>query len=432
MPYVTLGTASQLQIQVPTVGSTNWGDTLRTQNFLLIAQHDHTGSGNGTQISTGALAADAVTGAKLRLDNNEYLRARNAADTANINIVRIGTTNHIELGAPFKNNTYITARDQADSADLNIWKIDGGDNLDFGTDISRLVMKNNTAIQSDNAGGTPTDMIKLDASDELVINPDVNKLVMKHDTYIQADNSGGTPTNLIKLDTNNDLAIDPEISKLLLKNSTYLTGRNNADSGDVNILRLNTSDKLEISPEISAVVKLSNNVALQHRNQADSAYISTVNLNTSDKIALGADLANAAIINNVALQHRNNADSAYIDTIKVNTSDIIEIGAEINSIQTNQVNAGATAVTLTDNTSVAASAGVITLSTDESCRIRYRIVRNGSTQEGVLSFTDADTIPAESYTGADCGVTFSVNAGALEYTTTSTGNNASMYYTILK
>lgn len=359
MPYVTLGTASQLQIQVPTVGTTDWGDTLRTQNFLKIAQHDHTGSGNGSQLSTGSIAADAITGAKIRLDNDEFLKARNATDTANIDIVKIGITNHIELGAPFKNNTYITARDQADTADLNILKIDGGDNLDFGTDVSRLVLK--------------------------------------HDTYLQADNSGGTPTNLLKMDTNDDLAIDPEISKLLLKNSTYITGRNNADNADVNILRLNTSDKLEISPEISTVLKLSNNIALQHRNQADNAYINTISVNTSDKIELGANIV-----------------SSTIETLTTST---------INS---------ESSVTLTDNTSSPASAGVITLSTDESCRIRYRIVRNGATQEGVLSFTDADTIPAESYTGSDVGVTFSVNAGALEYTTTNTTFNASMYYTILK
>lgn len=394
MPFITLGTASELQIQVPTVGTTDWGDTLRTQTFLKIAQHDHTGSGNGANIAGGALAADSITGAKIRLDNNEFLKARNAGDTANIDIIKVGTTDHLELGAPFKNNTYITARDQADSADLNIWKIDGGDNLDFGTDISRLIMKHDTYIQADNSGGTPTNLLKLDTNNDLLIDPEIGKLLLKNDTYVTArNNADSANVNVLKLDTNDDLAIDPDISKLNLKNSTYLTGRNNADAADVNILRLNTSDKLELGPEIATVVKVSNNLALQHRN---------------------------------------NADSAYIDTIKVNASDIIELGAEVDSIQTDTINRGATAVTLTDNTSVAASAGVITLSTDEACTIEYRLVRNGSTQVGRLDFTDVDTIPAESYSGTDVGVTFSVNAGALEYTTTNTGFNASMYYTIIK
>lgn len=362
MAFITLGTATQLQIKVPTIGSTDWADTMRTDTFLKIAQHQHTGSADGAQLGTGSLVADAVTGAKIRLDNNEYLRARNAADSANV--------------------------------------------------------------------------------------------------------------NMIKIDANDDLYIDPEIAKLLIKNDTYVTARNNADSADVNVFKLTTADKLDIGPEISSVIKISNNVALQHRNAADSAYIDTIKVNASDKVVLGADLASLAIINdtfiqarnnadsayidilkvttadkltispeissviklsnNIALQHRNQADSAYIDTIKVNTSDLIVLGAEVVSIQTNTVNAGATAVTLTDNTVIAADASVITLSTDESCRIRYRLVRNGSTQEGVLSFTDVSTIPSESFTGTDVGVTFSVSSGALYYTTTSTGSNVSMYYTILK
>ena len=102
-----------------------------------------------------------------------------------------------------------------------------------------------------------------------------------------------------------------------------------------------------------------------------------------------------------------------------------------NGLTSSQINTELS-VTLTDNTSVAADASVITLGTDESCRIRYRIVRNGAVQEGVLSFTDVDTVPAESFTGSDVGVTFSVSSKALYYTTTSTGFNASMYYTILK
>lgn len=394
MPFITLGTASELQIKVPTVGSTDWGDTLRTDTFLKIAQHDHTGSGNGANIAGGALANDSITGAKIRLDNNEYLKARNQTDTDNINIIKVGTTNHLELGAPFKNNTFITARDQADSADINVWKINAADEIEFGADIEGIIYKHDTYFQADNSGGTPTNLFKLDANNDLLLDPEIGKLLLKNDTYVTARNNADSgDVNVLKLDTNDDLAIDPDISKLNLKNSTYLTGRNNADAADVNILRLNTSDKLELSPEIATVIKVSNNLALQHRNQADSA---------------------------------------YIDTIKLNASDIIELGAEVDSIQTDTVNRGATAVTLTDNTSVAASAGVITLSTDEACVIEYRIVRNGSTQVGRLEFTDVDTIPAESYSGTDVGVTFSVNAGALEYTTTSTGFNASMYYTLIK
>lgn len=393
MPFITLGTASELQIKVPTVGSTDWGDTLRTDTFLKIAQHDHTGSGNGANIAGGALANDSITGAKIRLDNNEYLKARNQTDTDNINIIKVGTTNHLELGAPFKNNTFITARDQADSADINVWKINAADEIEFGADIegivykhdtyfqadnsggtptnlfkldanndftidpdiSKLIMKNNVAIQSDNAGGTPVDMIKLDASDELVINPDVNKLVMKHDTYIQADNSGGTPTNLIKLDTSNELVIDPDVNKLVMKNNTWIQSDNSGGTPS-----------------------------------------SLIKLNASDKIELGANVVSASI------ETLSSGDITMLNTAAL---------------------ADAQATT---------SAGIVSLGTDEACTIHYNIKRGGSTQVGTLQFTDVDTLPAETYTGVDVGVTFTVSSGVLQYATTSTGSAATMTYTVIK
>lgn len=353
MPYITLGAASELQIKVPTIGSTGWADTLRTDTFLKIAEHNHTGSGNGSQLGTGSILADAITGAKIRLDNNEYIRARNAADSANI--------------------------------------------------------------------------------------------------------------NLIKVDANDDAYIDPDLAKLNLKNSTYLTGRNNADSADVNILRVNTSDKLELSPEISAVVKVSNNIALQHRNVADSAYIDTIKVNASDKIALGADLANAAIITNTNIQSRNNADSGYVNLIKSNTSDKIELGAQIavanmanntyftgrdqaDSANVNIIKVNATdgleildgrvelsgSATLTDNTSVAASAGIITLTSNESAIIEYKIIRSTDVVSGILELEQSNANINREEIGDDVGVTFSLNAGALEYTTTSTGNNATITYNIIR
>ena len=287
MAFVTLGSGDNLIIKVPTIGTTDWADTMRTDTFLLIATHDHTGSGSGDKINTGGLAADAVTGAKIRLDNNEYIRARNAADSANINT------------------------------------------------------------------------IKINASDQLALGADLANLAMISDTY--------------------------------------LTGRNNADS----------------------------------------AYINMLKVDTSDKIAVGADLANLAIVNNVNIQARNNADSGYISIAKVNTSDKIEVGATIVSasvetLATSLIDTLATAVVLADN-QAAITTAIITLGSGESCSVFYRLVRTGfATQSGVLKFNDTDTIPSETYTGPDNGITFTVSSAALFYASTSTGNTTSMTYTIIK
>lgn len=201
MSYIILGTDDDLIIKVPGIGITDWGTTLKTDTFQKIADHDHTGSGNGNKITLAAMEADAVDGTILRLDNDQYIRARNAAGTA-----------------------------------------------------------------------------------------------------------------------------------------------------DANLIKLNTNDKIEVATAI------------------------------------------------------------LLGTIEPSNS----------------------AITLTDNTSVAITAGVISLGADEACKVEYKIVRNGAVEKGTLEFTDVDTVPSQTWTGIDNGVTFTVNSGDLEYTTTSTGSNATLTYIIIK
>jgi len=247
MPYLTLGSASQLQIKVPTNGTTDWGDTLKTDTFQKIAEHNHTGSGTGSQLGTGSIQADAIVGTKIRLANNEYLRARDAANSTDVNIVKVNAT----------------------------------DQLEFATQIA-------------------------------IIN---------------------------------------------LVNDTYLTGRNNADSADIDIVKVNTSDKLVI----------------------------------------GATVASATF----------------------------------DALTPTQLNAGGS-VTLTDNTSSAADASVITLSADETCKIRAKVTRNGSVSTHTIELDQDNATINEVYSGDSTGVTFSIASDQLQYTTTSTGSNATLTYTIIK
>lgn len=274
MPFITLGASSELQIKVPTLGTTSWGDTLRTDTFQKIAEHDHTGSGKGKQLGAGSIAADSLTGAKIRLDNDESLRARDAADANNI--------------------------------------------------------------------------------------------------------------NLLKLNTSDQLELETAIAAIKLVNNIYLTARNAADSADVNVLRLNSSDQLEFSPQIAAL-NLANNTYLTVRNAADSANINVIKADSSDQV-----LVESHII------------------------------------------VGKGSVTLTDNTSVAADAGVITLGTDEACEVHYRIVRDTSVQKGVLEFDQDNPGIIEEFNGDDAGITFTNDSGTLDYTSTSTGNDATMTYVIIK
>lgn len=109
MPYITLGASTELQIKVPTNGTTDWGDTLKTDTFQKIAEHDHSGSGKGKQLGTGSIVANAITGSKIRLNNNEYLKARDAANSADVNIIKLNGSDFIEFGTTIITFTATTA-----------------------------------------------------------------------------------------------------------------------------------------------------------------------------------------------------------------------------------------------------------------------------------------------------------------------------------
>ena len=120
MPYITVGTSSQLSIKAPTKGTTNWSSTMLTDTWKKIAEHNHDGAGNGVQLSAGSIAADAITGAKIRLDNNEALRARNQANSADVNLLKLDTNDELILqqtigSAEFQDDG-LTVVDNADNA----------------------------------------------------------------------------------------------------------------------------------------------------------------------------------------------------------------------------------------------------------------------------------------------------------------------------
>lgn len=63
MAYETLDLG--IALTLPTNSTTNWGTTLKNTTWTKISSHNHTGSGNGAQLGSGALQANSVTSAKL-------------------------------------------------------------------------------------------------------------------------------------------------------------------------------------------------------------------------------------------------------------------------------------------------------------------------------------------------------------------------------
>ncbi len=79
----------------PTLGESGWASTADTA-LTAISAHDHTGAGDGAQLSSDSIAANAITGAKILLANNEALRARNASATIT-DVLKYNASNELEL-----------------------------------------------------------------------------------------------------------------------------------------------------------------------------------------------------------------------------------------------------------------------------------------------------------------------------------------------
>lgn len=141
MPFIAVGSGDDLILTIPTDRTTNWGANFKTNFAEKIATHNHTGSGNGQKLSGASIADNGLNGTKILLDNDEFLRGRNNADSANINIIKVNTSDKLENGADFSsltlaNDTYLRARDNADSAYINMLKIKTDDTLEIAPAVT--------------------------------------------------------------------------------------------------------------------------------------------------------------------------------------------------------------------------------------------------------------------------------------------------------
>lgn len=68
-------------------------------------------------VTTAKILADAVTDTKIRLSNNAYLRARNAADSADVDMLKVNASDVIEFASfPQKSGTPSNANDLANKS----------------------------------------------------------------------------------------------------------------------------------------------------------------------------------------------------------------------------------------------------------------------------------------------------------------------------
>lgn len=89
---------SGLTLTIPTKGTRNWAETIRTA-ISAISGHDHTGSGKGKQLTADAFADNTLTDSKFYLRSNNYLRARNAAATAFLDLLKADSSDNTLLNS---------------------------------------------------------------------------------------------------------------------------------------------------------------------------------------------------------------------------------------------------------------------------------------------------------------------------------------------
>lgn len=92
--------------------------TAKIQNSAVDANKLATDS-----VTTAKIAADAVTGAKIRLDNDQALKARNAANSANIDLIKLDASDKVVVldsaGAEAVNASDRLLRDSAAATSLD-------------------------------------------------------------------------------------------------------------------------------------------------------------------------------------------------------------------------------------------------------------------------------------------------------------------------
>lgn len=85
-----------LNFDWPTADENDWEATVDAA-LDAISGHDHTGGGNGAPIPSSGIAANGVNGSNIRLNNNQELRARNAAGSADVNLLKLNTSNILQI-----------------------------------------------------------------------------------------------------------------------------------------------------------------------------------------------------------------------------------------------------------------------------------------------------------------------------------------------
>lgn len=93
----TKTTSGGLNFTYPAKGRANFA-ALFDVLWAKISSHDHSGSGNGTQIQNSGIADLTLRPAKFNIQNNEYLDTLDFAGTGRVNLLKVNASDLVEAG----------------------------------------------------------------------------------------------------------------------------------------------------------------------------------------------------------------------------------------------------------------------------------------------------------------------------------------------
>lgn len=215
-----------------------------------------------SQINKKFIKDDAVGAAKLLLENGSYLRSRNGANSANINVLKVDSSNSTvlrgdnEVTVIGENNVNITGGndgtgsillssgsndirftsfDGSVAPQIKLYNADGGFYLGLKAPNALAATKTYTLPSTD---GTSGQVLQTDGSGGL--------------SWASAGGGGANQTLSNLTDptaVNQDLRLAATKS-VVLKNSVYFKSRNAGDSADVDMVRLNSSGQSQFATPI--------------------------------------------------------------------------------------------------------------------------------------------------------------------------------------
>jgi len=116
----------------------------------VLADHTHEGSGAGNPIhGTDAIQAGTITAASIT--DGTITTAKLAAATSVVVL---------------DNAVYLQWRNNADSADLDVIKVNTSDNIEFEQDIDKFRVSNNITVKGQTAAAADHNLFKVNTSDE--------------------------------------------------------------------------------------------------------------------------------------------------------------------------------------------------------------------------------------------------------------------------